>query len=458
MIQRELKTILDEIEKIKKEKDKIIKEENELNKEYNKFSNSLDKLCEELYYYISQIINSDINDEIKKNINQYKTNIINKIGNFINDKGKKIIELSNLFDKNINFKADSELIDDTLKIKFNTSINENESYSKPISKDYSNIYDYSSNNENPKTTISEKYKMDSEIDISSNNNTINDFLKCYGCENEGTIQCTNKECCNFIFCKNCSEMNNKNEVKISHELIKVDKEEYKDKERIKEKYLDLISEIYTYFFIMINFLFEEEKFPSYPDKKDKNWQKTYLDKIIQFYNMLKLNNNDSCNLKEPKICKRIIKKFLDKINFKLPILIYFVDVEQIYNEYMRNSDFIRTEDEFVYNQKNQTPNKEKSDIGETENLYNNYCKDDLKKKAGNEKEKKKEVIATIVDDKQKAEKLNTNRPTKSISEVAEEVIKGEWGIGIIRRNKLRNAGYDFIKVQSEVDRILFSKK
>ena len=204
---------------------------------------------------------------------------------------------------------------------------------------------------------------------------------------------------------------------------------------------------------MFNFLFEKENFPPFPDKKDKNWQKAYLDKIEQFY-----NNNDSCNLKEPKISKRIIKKFLDKINFKLPILIYFVDVELIYNEYKRNSDFISTEEEFAFNQKNQTPHIEINDIRETENLDNYYCKNNLKEKRGNEKEKKKEVIDTIVDDKQKTEKLNTNRPTKSISEIAEEVIRGEWGIGLIRRNKLRNAGYDFNKVQSEVDRILFSKK
>ena len=121
----------------------------------------------------------------------------------------------------------------------------------------------------------------------------------------------------------------KNDMKINHNLKIFDKEEYKDIEMKIEKYLDLISEIYTSFFIKINFLFEKEEFPPFPDIKDKNWQKTYLDKIEQFYNELKINNNDSYNLKEPKICKRLIKKFLDKINFKLPVLIYFVDIENI---------------------------------------------------------------------------------------------------------------------------------
>lgn len=118
-------------------------------------------------------------------------------------------------------------------------------------------------------------------------------------------------------------------MKINHNLKIFDKEEYKDIEMKIEKYLDLISEIYTSFFIKINFLFEKAKFPPFPDIKDKNWQKIYLDKIEQFYNELKINNNGSCNLKEPKICKRLIKKFLDKINFKLPVLIYFVDIENI---------------------------------------------------------------------------------------------------------------------------------
>ena len=458
MIQEGLIRILDEIKNLKNEKDKVIKEGNELYEKFKEFSNSFDKLYEEFYNYISPIQNSDIiDDEIRKNLKIYRTKIINKIENFKNFKNTKIFELSKLFNENIRFNTIDELIDDTLEVKININNNDNLSFSKPQEKDYSKFYDGLSKSEHLNTSLSEKQKNDSEIVINSNN-TIKEILKCYGCENEGIIQCTNKECCNFLFCKNCSEINYKNEVKISHKLIKVDKEEYKDKERIKEKNLDLISEIYTYFFIMFNFLFEKEKFPSFPDKKDKNWQKAYLDKIEQFYNMLKINNNDSCNLKEPKISKRIIKKFLDKVNFKLPILIYFVDVELIYNEYKRNSDFISTEDEFVYNQKNQTPHIEINDIRETENLYNYYCKNILKEKKGNEKEKKKEVIDSIVDDKQKTEKLNTNRPTKSISEVAEEVIRGEWGIGLIRRNKLRNAGYDFNKVQSEVDRILFSKK
>jgi hypothetical protein len=136
MSQGGLIKILEEMKNIKNKKDIIIKEENELNQEINNFSNSFNKLYEEFSNYISPIINYAINDEIGKNINKYKTNIINEIENFKKVKITKIFELSQFFDENINFKTITELIDDTLEIKINTNENENEneSYSKPISK------------------------------------------------------------------------------------------------------------------------------------------------------------------------------------------------------------------------------------------------------------------------------------------------------------------------------------
>ena len=44
--------------------------------------------------------------------------------------------------------------------------------------------------------------------------------------------------------------------------------------------------------------------------------------------------------------------------------------------------------------------------------------------------------------------------TKSIAEVANEVIKGLWGNGDERKEKLENVGYDYGSVQAEVNRIL----
>lgn len=46
------------------------------------------------------------------------------------------------------------------------------------------------------------------------------------------------------------------------------------------------------------------------------------------------------------------------------------------------------------------------------------------------------------------------KTTKTIADVAAEVIRGNWGNGLERKTKLTAAGYDYDKVQAEVDRIL----
>lgn len=53
------------------------------------------------------------------------------------------------------------------------------------------------------------------------------------------------------------------------------------------------------------------------------------------------------------------------------------------------------------------------------------------------------------------EEINGNTPTpapqKSIDEIAQEVINGEWGNGEDRKNRLTNAGYDYNAVQAVVN-------
>ena len=44
--------------------------------------------------------------------------------------------------------------------------------------------------------------------------------------------------------------------------------------------------------------------------------------------------------------------------------------------------------------------------------------------------------------------------SKSISELAKEVIAGKWGNGIDRKNRLEKAGYDYVVVQKEVNKLL----
>lgn len=46
------------------------------------------------------------------------------------------------------------------------------------------------------------------------------------------------------------------------------------------------------------------------------------------------------------------------------------------------------------------------------------------------------------------------QPKKSIDEIAKEVIEGKWGNGEERKNKLRQAGYNYTAVQERVNKIL----
>lgn len=43
---------------------------------------------------------------------------------------------------------------------------------------------------------------------------------------------------------------------------------------------------------------------------------------------------------------------------------------------------------------------------------------------------------------------------KTVNEIANEVIKGRWGTGIERKKKLEEAGYNYVAIQKEVNRIL----
>lgn len=68
-------------------------------------------------------------------------------------------------------------------------------------------------------------------------------------------------------------------------------------------------------------------------------------------------------------------------------------------------------------------------------------------------ELRKRVLGKRYNEVQKAvnEKLNN---MKSVETVAKEVINGKWGDGDERIKRLRNAGYDSVAVQKEVNRLL----
>lgn len=49
---------------------------------------------------------------------------------------------------------------------------------------------------------------------------------------------------------------------------------------------------------------------------------------------------------------------------------------------------------------------------------------------------------------------NNNTPKKSLLTIANEVIRGAWGTGAVRKNALIKAGYDYNKVQKKVNELL----
>ncbi len=57
----------------------------------------------------------------------------------------------------------------------------------------------------------------------------------------------------------------------------------------------------------------------------------------------------------------------------------------------------------------------------------------------------------------KTTSTSTNKNTKSIAELAQEVLDGKWGNGDERKQKLEKAGYDYSKVQAKVNELVAAK-
>lgn len=69
-----------------------------------------------------------------------------------------------------------------------------------------------------------------------------------------------------------------------------------------------------------------------------------------------------------------------------------------------------------------------------------------------------EVPSTvIIEDKVSSDTQKVDKSKKSISDLADEVIAGKWGNGDLRRLRLEEAGYDYKKVQKEVNKKLRRK-
>lgn len=49
---------------------------------------------------------------------------------------------------------------------------------------------------------------------------------------------------------------------------------------------------------------------------------------------------------------------------------------------------------------------------------------------------------------------NSTSQLKSLDEIAKEVIRGNWGNGVDRKNRLTEAGYDYNTVQNRVNEMM----
>lgn len=64
------------------------------------------------------------------------------------------------------------------------------------------------------------------------------------------------------------------------------------------------------------------------------------------------------------------------------------------------------------------------------------------------------IVNPVIGDVHYIEPTPAPTPTKSVDELAKEVIAGKWGNGADRKTRLTNAGYNYSEVQSRVNQIL----
>lgn len=79
---------------------------------------------------------------------------------------------------------------------------------------------------------------------------------------------------------------------------------------------------------------------------------------------------------------------------------------------------------------------------------------------GNGNERKQRLTAAGYDYNAVQTRVNeilsgtSSSSSKSITEVAKEVIRGDWGNGAERKQRLTTAGYDYASVQAKVNELL----
>lgn len=87
------------------------------------------------------------------------------------------------------------------------------------------------------------------------------------------------------------------------------------------------------------------------------------------------------------------------------------------------------------------------------------AKEVIEGKWGNGEARKENLEAAGYDYSKVQDRVNElmdkkEKPKKSVSEVTKEVIDGKWGNGETRKKKLEAAGYDYDKIQAEVNKLM----
>lgn len=101
------------------------------------------------------------------------------------------------------------------------------------------------------------------------------------------------------------------------------------------------------------------------------------------------------------------------------------------------------------------------ETGEFEILRSDkYCKSSQYLKRGDllVTRTKGHIVVVLSDGSKVVKETPSTSEKKSVDTIAKEVIKGEWGYGVARKEKLEAHGYDYAEVQKKVNEILNPKK
>ena len=282
------KTVIEDLKIAKETMKKIINEKKDLIENINNIFNQ--KYIDQM---ITNIENCYIpcfeNDEIYLSDNQQA------IEGYIQKIQKEYENISESF-KNLKFVSYFLTLDNIFKkiIDYKTSINKPAEILHQTQKEIEisieeSFFKINDNNDNNISNYSSKFYGEDDNNINDNINIINiekeNNLKCDNCHNDKAIlKCINRDCCDFIFCKKCSE--NKINISRNHELIAINYEN-----QIKEEsFLIFSSDIINSLIYKVNYLLlsENKIYPIISKEKTDNldFQQNFIIEINDSFSKL----------------------------------------------------------------------------------------------------------------------------------------------------------------------------